>query len=64
MSAFDNREWDNLEREIRLFLADHSIGNLMEIVKYCIEDKEDSFPTFCPDCGYDLKGGVENGSLD
>ena len=60
MSAFDNKEWDDLEREIRMFLMNHSIGNLMEIVKYCIEDKEDRIPTYCPDCGCELKEGEEN----
>ncbi len=40
MSAFDNRVKDDLEMEIRIFLEENTITDLLEIVKYCIEDKE------------------------
>jgi len=40
MSAFDNRSKDNLEYEIRTFLEDHSISELLEVVLWCIKEKE------------------------
>ena len=43
MSAFDNRDKDNLEEEIRWFLEDHTIGELMAVVSYCIESKENNY---------------------
>ena len=41
MSAFDNKEKDDLEMEIRRFLENHTIEELMEVVNYCIKDRED-----------------------
>lgn len=40
MSAFGNREKDNLEYEIRIFLETHKISELLDVVRYCVEDKE------------------------
>lgn len=40
MSAFDDVGKDNLEFEIRLFLNEHTIAELMQVVTYCIEEKE------------------------
>ena len=44
MSAFDNRSKDDLEMEIRNFLEENTIGDLLAVVKWCIESKvEDAF---------------------
>ena len=44
MSAFDNRSKDDLEVEIRNFLEENTIGDLLAVVKWCIESKvEDAF---------------------
>lgn len=40
MSAFGNSEKDNLESEIRDFLENHSISELLDVVRYCVEEKE------------------------
>jgi len=40
MSAFGDYEKDNLEYEIRFFLENHKISELLDVVRYCIEDKE------------------------
>lgn len=40
MSVFDDVGMDNLEIEIRLFLNEHTVSELMEVVTYCIEAKE------------------------
>lgn len=42
MSVFDNAEKDNLEYEIRNFLEERTITELLEVVKYCVEEKEDA----------------------
>ena len=43
MSAFGNDSKDNLVFEINCFLEDHSITELLEVVQYCIEYKEDDY---------------------
>lgn len=43
MSAFDNEEKDNLEYEIRTFLETHTINDLLIIVNYCIDSKENGY---------------------
>ena len=40
MSCFDNPEKDNLFEMIREFLKSHSIKELMEVVTYAVECKE------------------------
>lgn len=43
MSAFDNNEWDNILWEIEEFLKNHKISELMEIIQYAIEEKEEGY---------------------
>ena len=43
MSIFDNSSKDDLEYEISTFLEEHTIVELLEVVKYCIETKEDNY---------------------
>lgn len=43
MSVFDNSAKDDLEYEVRTFLEEHTIIELLEVVKYCIETKEDDY---------------------
>ena len=43
MSIFDNANKDDLEYEISEFLESHTINELLEVVKYCIESKEDTY---------------------
>lgn len=40
MSAFDNSEKDELEMNIRIFLENHTIDELKEIIAYCIDEAE------------------------
>lgn len=40
MSAFDNRSKDDLEMDIRNFLEENTITDLLEVVKWCVESKE------------------------
>ena len=39
MSAFDNRSKDDLEIEIRNFLEENTIEDLLEVVNWCIKSK-------------------------
>lgn len=39
MSAFDNRSKDDLEMEIRNFLEENTIEDLLEVVNWCIKNK-------------------------
>lgn len=39
MSAFDNRSKDDLEMEIRNFLEENTIEDLLEVVNWCIKSK-------------------------
>ena len=39
MSVFDNRSKDDLEMEIRNFLEENTIEDLLDVVKCCIESK-------------------------
>ena len=39
MSIFDNRAKDDLEVEIRNFLEENTISDLLAVVKWCIESK-------------------------
>lgn len=41
MSIFDNRSKDDLEIEIRNFLEENTITDLLDVVKWCIESKEE-----------------------
>ena len=41
MSAFDNRSKDDLEMEIRNFLEENTIEDLLEVVNWCIKNKEE-----------------------
>jgi hypothetical protein len=41
MSVYDNADKDNLEYEIRTFLENHTITELLEIVQYCVSEKEE-----------------------
>ena len=41
MSVFDNPRKDDLEYEIRTFLEEHTITELLGIVCYCISEKEE-----------------------
>lgn len=52
MSAFGNCEKDNLEYEIRIFLETHKISELLDVVRYCVENKEKG-----------IRFGVDNGSM-
>ena len=49
MSVFDNRSKDDLEIEIRNFLEENTIADLLDVVKWCIESKEE-------DMLFELKG--------
>lgn len=40
MSVFDNHSKDDLEMEIRNFLEENTITDLLEVVKWCVESKE------------------------
>jgi hypothetical protein len=51
MSVYDNAAKDNLEYEIRTFLENHTIAELLAIVFYCVDEKEDA-----------LKGGKDERS--
>ena len=39
MSIFDNRSKDDLEIEIRNFLEENTIEDLLEVVNWCIKSK-------------------------
>lgn len=41
MSVFDNASKDDLEYEIRTFLEEHTITELLEVVRYCVSEKEE-----------------------
>lgn len=41
MSVFDNRSKDDLEMEIRNFLEENTITDLLEVVNWCIKSKEE-----------------------
>ena len=41
MSVFENRAKDDLEMEISNFLEENTITDLLEVVKWCVESKED-----------------------
>ena len=41
MSAFDNTTKDSLELEIRIFLEENTIADLLDVVKWCVESKEE-----------------------
>lgn len=43
MSVFDNYAKDNLEEEIRDFLKDNTITELLDVIKWCVEVKEDDY---------------------
>ncbi len=43
MSAFGDNEWDDILWEIREFLKNHKISELMEIIRYAIEEKEEGY---------------------
>ena len=43
MSAFGDDDKDNLEFWIRTFLKDHTIADLLDVVRYCVEDKESEY---------------------
>ena len=43
MSVFGNPDKDNLEMEIRLFLEEHTITELIDVVQWCVESKEDDY---------------------
>ena len=40
MSVFGNEEKDDLEYEVRTFLENHTITDLLEVVFYCIRSYE------------------------
>ena len=56
MSVYDNAAKDNLEYEIRTFLEDHTITELLEIVQYCVSEKEEKLTD---DLINALKGGKD-----
>ena len=41
MRVFDNASKDDLEYEIRTFLEEHTITELLEVVRYCVSEKEE-----------------------
>ena len=41
MSVFDDNDMDSLEIEIRNFLENHPVKDLMRVLLYCIEDKKE-----------------------
>ena len=43
MSVWDNKEKDNLNYEIELFLETHTITDLLEIVFRCVRTKEEEY---------------------
>lgn len=43
MSVFGDPDKDNLEMEIRLFLEEHTITELIDVVQWCVESKEDDY---------------------
>ena len=40
MSAFGNDEKDEVYKIVRIFLENHTISELLEIIQYCVEEKE------------------------
>ena len=52
MSVFDNPDKDNLEMEIRLFLEEHTITELFEVIQWCVESKEDDYINKCDECPF------------
>ena len=40
MSAFDNNEKDEVVEVVSVFLENHKISELMDIIRYCIEEYE------------------------
>ena len=43
MSVFDDYSKDSLEEEIRYFLESRTIVELLEVVKWCVENKENDY---------------------
>lgn len=41
MSVFGNSSKDDLEMWIRIFLEENTITDLLDVVKWCVESKED-----------------------
>lgn len=40
MSVFSDTDKNDLEYEIRTFLESHTISELLDVVKWCVEAKE------------------------
>ena len=43
MSYYGNNEWDDMLYEIREFLKEHNISDLLKIVKDAIAEKEEGY---------------------
>lgn len=43
MSAFDNNAWDSVYDVIKEFLREHKVSELLTIVQYLVEAKEEGY---------------------
>ena len=43
MSYYGNNEWDDMLYEIREFLKEHNISDLLKIVKDAVAEKEEGY---------------------
>lgn len=43
MSAFDDNAWDSVYDVIKDFLKEHKISELLKIVQYLVEAKEEGY---------------------
>lgn len=43
MSAFDNNAWDSVYDVIKEFLKKHKVSELLTIVQYLVEAKEEGY---------------------
>lgn len=43
MSAFSNNAWDSVYYVIKDFLKEHKVSELLTIVQYLVEEKEEGY---------------------
>ena len=43
MSAFDDNAWDSVYYEMKEFLREHKVSELLKILHYLIEAKEEGY---------------------
>ena len=61
MSMYGDSEKDNFYYEIKEFLKEHKVSELLDMIATAVEYKEDAEEddNICPNCGYDRR--VVNG---